>query len=112
MFNLIPNFMKKIALMIMASALFAVSCDPNLNTPKTAEVTIRLTEADTPLEKADVTIVPHHTIQRQMRKAPQNSYCRQVSIQRLHLTGRTRQPYTTDSIPIFPFQPARMHPLK
>ena len=48
--------MKKIALMIMASALFAVSCDPNLNTPKTAEVTIRLTEADTPLEKADVTI--------------------------------------------------------
>ena len=48
--------MKKIALMIMSSALFDVSCDRNLNTPKTAEVTIRLTEAYTPLEKADVTI--------------------------------------------------------
>lgn len=49
--------MKKIALMIMASALFAISCDPNLNTPKTAEITISLTSEGEPFKKADITVI-------------------------------------------------------
>lgn len=48
--------MKKIALMIMASALFAISCDPDLNTPKTAEVTITLASEGEPFEQADITV--------------------------------------------------------
>lgn len=49
--------MKKIALMIMASALFAISCDPNLDTPKTAEITISLTSEGEPFKKADITVI-------------------------------------------------------
>ncbi len=49
--------MKKIALMIMASALFAISCDPDLNTPKTAEVTITLASEGEPFKKADITVI-------------------------------------------------------
>jgi hypothetical protein len=49
--------MKKIALMIMASALFAISCDLNLNTPKTAEITISLTSEGEPFKKADITVI-------------------------------------------------------
>lgn len=48
--------MKKILFMIMAFALLAVSCDPSLKAPKTAEVTVKLFYENVQVKQADITV--------------------------------------------------------